>query len=84
MQGVRKVALGAQQQNAHLLKDMPSMHSILCFTLRYMYQVWHSSTNEFELICTYWTISVLSYKSLVLLRSHLLSEGMLDLMSQIV
>jgi hypothetical protein len=36
MQGVRKVVLGAQQQNAHLLKDIPSMHSILCFSLRYL------------------------------------------------
>jgi hypothetical protein len=36
VRGVIKVALGAQQQNAHLLKDMPSMHSILCFPLRYL------------------------------------------------
>ena len=36
VQGVRKVALGAQQQNAHLLKDIPSMCSILCFPLRYL------------------------------------------------
>jgi len=35
VQSVRKVAFGAQQQNAHLLKDMPSMRSILCFSLRY-------------------------------------------------
>ena len=34
-ESVRKVAFGAQQQNAHLLKDMPSMRSILCFSLRY-------------------------------------------------
>jgi hypothetical protein len=33
--GCQKGCIGAQQQNAHLLKDMPSMCSILCFSLRY-------------------------------------------------